>query len=165
MAVIRDAQHGNFVVYSSSNTALWSSNTSGNPGAYLSLADTGQLSVVLSSGVPLWAGPGELVPGASLSAGQSLSSPSGAYHLVMQGDGNLVEYNSSASSVWASSTNPNGSVAVMQGDGNFVVYSSSDAALWSSGTSGNPGAYLSLADTGLLSVVSTSGVPLWEHYA
>jgi hypothetical protein len=27
------------------------------------------------------AGPGELLPGASLSAGQSLSSPSAAYHL------------------------------------------------------------------------------------
>jgi len=94
------------------------------PARYLSLLDTGQLSVVSSSGVPLWAGPGELVPGASLSANQSLSDPSGAYHLVMQGDGNLGEYNSSATAVWAASTNPNGSFAVMQSDGNFVVYMS-----------------------------------------
>ena len=152
---------GNLVLFNSSDAALWSSGTSGSPGAYLSLADTGQLSVVSASGVPLWAGPGELVPGVSLAANQSLSSPSGAYHLVMQGDGNLVEYNSGATALWAASTNPNGSSAVMQGDGNFVVYSSSDAALWSSGTSGNPGAYLSLADTGQLSVNGRGDAILW----
>jgi hypothetical protein len=159
VAVMRS--DGNFVVDGASGNALWSSGTSGNPGAYLSLLDTGQLSVVSPSGAPLWAGPGELVPSASLTAGQSLSSPSGSYHLVMQGDGNFVEYNSSGTPVWAAATNPNGSVAVMQGDGNLVVYGASGNALWSSGTSDNPGAYLSLLDTGQLSVVSSSGAPLW----
>jgi hypothetical protein len=106
--------------------------------------------------------PGVLVSGAQLTAGQSISSPLDAYYLVMQGDGNLVEYNSSGTAVWASGTYPNGSVAVMQASGNFVVLNSSGATLWASGTAGNPGAYLSLSNSGQLSVDETDGAILWR---
>ena len=117
--------------------------------------------MVSSSGTPLWE-PGVLVSGAQLTAGQSISSPLDAYYLVMQGDGNLVEYNSSGTAVWASGTYPNGSVAVMQASGNFVVLNSSGATLWASGTAGNPGAYLSLSNSGQLSVDETDGAILWR---
>ena len=153
---------GNFVVYAASGRVLWSSGTPGNPGAYLSLSDTGQLLVVSASGVALWAAVGELLPGATLAPGQSLSSPSGSYDLVMQGDGNLVEYTSRGAPVWSSATSPSpGAQAVMEPDGNFVVDSASGRVSWSSGTTGNPGAYLSLSGTGQLSVDSTLGSPVW----
>jgi len=158
--------NGNFVVYNSSDDIIWSSGTAGNPGAYLSLSNTGQLSVVSSSGTPLWAAvelvPGVLVSGAQLAAGQSITSPFDAYFLVMQGDGNLVEYSSSGTAVWSAGTWPNGSVAAMLANGNFVVYNSSDDIIWSSGTAGNPGAYLSLSNTGQLSVDATDGTVLWQ---
>jgi hypothetical protein len=102
------------------------------------------------------------VPGAELSNGQSITTPGGAYRLTMQGDGNLVEYNSSNAALWASGTSGNpGAYAIMQGDGNLVLYSSSNAALWASGTSGNTGAYLVLGDDGNLVVDSAAGTPLW----
>ena len=95
---------GNVVVYDGSSTALWASNTSGNPGAYLNLSDSGALSVVSTTGSHLWAGPGELALNASLATGQTLRSPSGAYRLTMQGDGNLVEQDAANTVVWASGT-------------------------------------------------------------
>jgi Carboxypeptidase regulatory-like domain len=103
---------------------------------------------------------GALLPNTTLSANQSLFSPDGQFKLVMQGDGNLVEYEGSTS-IWASGTSGTGNYAVMQGDGNLVVYSSTNAVKWASGTSGNAGAFLQLADGGVLSVQAVNGGPLW----
>ena len=154
---------GNLVVYSASNAPLFASNTSGNPGAYLELGNDGELIVESASGDPLWAVPGILVKGAGLSAGQSITSPNGDYSLVMQSDGNLVEYNAANSPVWASSTAGNsGAGAVMQSDGNLVIYSAPNAPLFASNTNGNPGAYLVLGDGGTLTVDSATGTPLWS---
>ena len=157
-AVVQD--DGNFVVYDSSDSALWASDTSGNPGAYLSLRDTGELSVVSATGSRLWAGPGELALNATLTSGQTLNSPLGAYRLTMQANGNLVEYDAADTVIWETGTN-SGTRAVMQSDGNLVLYDGANQALWASNTSGNPGAYLSLLDTGQLLVDTTAGTPLW----
>ena len=102
-----------------------------------------------------------LSPGAELDTGQSVVSPNGDYRLTMQGDGNLVEYGSDNVAIWASGTRATGSRAVMQGDGNLVVYNKNDVALWATGTDGNPGATLSLDDTGETDVLSPSGHRLW----
>jgi hypothetical protein len=153
---------GNLVVYNATNAPLWASNTSGHPGAYLALTDAGLLSVDAPTGQPLWAGPGLLVAGASLGAGQSLSSPGGSYRLTMQGDGNLVEYNATNTPVWAAGTSA-GTSAVMQGDGNLVVYNASNTPLWASNTSEHPGAYLALTDAGLLAVEAFASVVLTLH--
>jgi len=49
----------------------------------------------------------------------------------MQSDGNLVEYNSSGTALWASDTSGQpGNYLLMQSDGNLVVYSSSGQARW-----------------------------------
>ena len=149
---------GDLVVYDGS-TPKWASNTSGNPGAYLSLGDDGDLVVDSSTGDPLWGTPGLLVQGSQLAAGQSITSPNGTYSLIMQGDGNLVEY-SGSTLAWSSGTSASGSFVVMQGDGNLVVYDGSTPE-WASNTSGFPGAYLSLGNDGYLSVLSASGVALW----
>jgi hypothetical protein len=100
-----------------------------------------------------------LVQGSQLAAGQSITSPNGTYSLIMQGDGNLVEY-SGSTLAWSSGTSASGSFVVMQGDGNLVVYDGSTPE-WASNTSGFPGAYLSLGNDGYLSVLSASGVALW----
>jgi RHS repeat-associated protein len=159
---------GNLVVYDASGDSLWASNTSGNPDSYLTLTDSGFLIVTSASGAALWGGSGVLASGARLDSNQSVVSPDGYSALVMQSDGNLVEYHgdlslgdSSATASWASNTSGSGNYAIMQGDGNLVVYSSSNAPLWASNTSGNPGAYLTLDSSGLLTVNSDSGTALW----
>ncbi|HTX63310.1 MAG TPA: hypothetical protein VMD28_06700, partial [Acidimicrobiales bacterium] len=91
---------------------------------------------------------------------QSITSPTGGFRLVMQGDGNLVEYQRTGAAVWAAGTDPTGSDVVMQGDGNLVVYSATNAPLWASNTSGHPGAFLTLADSGQLEIVEKTGEPL-----
>lgn len=97
-----------------------------------------------------------LEPGQSLSSGQQLTSPNSRTTLVMQGDGNLVLYESvppGRVAVWASATDGRaGSRAVMQGDGNLVVVDAGNAPRWDSGTWGNPGSVLVLQDDGNLVV-------------
>ena len=103
---------GNLVLYSGSSAVLWDSATSGT-GAYVYLGDDGNLEVEAAAGSPLWGAPGILAPGAELTASKSLSSPNGAYRLVMQGDGNLVEYTSANAVVWDSATSGSGAYLVM----------------------------------------------------
>jgi predicted heme/steroid binding protein len=153
---------GAFVVKDGGGAVVWSSDTAGNAGATVVLADTGQLSVVSSSGTPLWAGPGELVGGRALGPGESLYSPSRNYRLTMQGDGNLVLYDASNAPIWATGTNPSGAVAAMQPDGDFVVYDGSNQPLWAANTNGHTGAYLSLLDSGQLAINAVGGTPLWS---
>jgi hypothetical protein len=58
---------------------------------------------------------------------------SGGATLVMQGDGNLVDYNDwDGRPTWASGTGVPGSVAVMQDDGNLVIYAPGGRAVWAS---------------------------------
>ncbi len=160
-AFARMQTDGNLVIYDDAGHTLWASNTANNGGAYLSIDDLGQLAVDAGNGLPLWE-PGLVSPGTDLTAGASIVLPGGQFRLTMQQDGNLVEYSSDGSAVWASGTNPSGTYAVMQKDGNLVVYNNSGAALWASNTAGNPGAFLTLGDLGQLAIESTSGSPLWE---
>src|SRR5262249_14624354 len=84
-----------------------------------------------------------------LQANQSIYSPNGQYQLIMQGDGNLVEYGPGGQVIWHAGTNGNpGAYAIMQSDGNLVVYSSDGTLLWWSGTNGDAGAYFQLQDNG-----------------
>lgn len=141
---------GNLVAYSD-GAAVWSSGTAGNPGATFSVQDDRNLVVYSATNVPLWAsysacadmtsfrspsGAGVTTSSSSavLTSGQSLTSPSGAYRLIMQSDGNLVLVNASSAPLWWTSTASPGASAVLQEDGNFVVYAAGGGALWSSGS-------------------------------
>ena len=112
------------------------------------------------------AGPGSaassLNPGQSLQASHSIVSVNGLYGLVMQNDGNLVEYNQQGRPLWASNTSGSGNAVVMQYDGNLVVYSSSGRALWASHTSGS-GNYLILQDSGTPALFNSGGSILWAN--
>lgn len=69
----------------------------------------------------------------TLSSGQAIISPDGHYELVMQADGNLVEYIAGGRALWASGTaGDDGAHAVMQAGGNLVLYNTAGAAVWSS---------------------------------
>ncbi len=140
------------------------------PARSSALLSTGDLMIYAPTGALLWSSegmePGEvLYPGPQIdpNACMRIDSPGGVYTLIMQGDGNLVEYSPSGQAVWNSATYGNpGAYAIMQGDGNLVVYSSNGHALWNSQTYGNPGAFLTIADNGLLTIYNVYGQPIWQ---
>ncbi|MFP5023527.1 NlpC/P60 family protein [Pseudonocardia phyllosphaerae] len=108
------------------------------------------------------AGSDRLNPGETLVAGERLVSPDGQYVLVMQGDGNLVEYAPGNRAIWASGTNRANSVATMQGDGNLVVIAPGNSAVWATGTNGNNGADLELQNDGNAVVYAQGHVAKWS---
>lgn len=108
------------------------------------------------------AGCGRLVPGQQLGRGQSVTSCDGRFSLVMQGDGNLVLYQSGVWPVWHTRTNgTSGQLAVMQGDGNFVLYGAFGVPLFHTGTNGRAGAWLAVQSDGNL-VVYEGFTPRWQ---
>ncbi len=180
---------GNFVIYQGS-TPLWASNTSGNPGAYLTLDDQGNIAILSSSGTLLHNIHGTYSstnPYSQIAQGQSLFSnvvnpkhpdslyvtvsSGNPYQLLLNSDGILNLINPSNSVVWSSSYSISGAnipgggayIAIMQTDGNFVVYQDqlgSQVAVWASNTGGNSGAYLQLDNAGNLEILSSSGTVL-----
>ena len=106
---------------------------------------------------------GGINEGTTLKPGQAVYSASRNHELLMQGDGNLVLYNTTnGAAVWNSRTYGNaGAYAVFQDDGNFVVYGANGAALWYSATNGQSGSqYLSVQDDGNM-VIYRSFVPVF----
>ncbi|PPF67725.1 curculin domain-containing protein [Rathayibacter sp. AY1E8] len=101
-----------------------------------------------------------LVSGEELIRGESLTSPSLAFKLVFQSDGNLVAYNSSSNAIWSSGTQGTGVRLAMQKDGNAVIYSSTNQAVWLTDTN-EPGATLSFQDDGNLVLYRTDYSPAW----
>jgi hypothetical protein len=129
-------------------------------------------------------GRGHLQPPAGLYSGERLNtndviqSPSRTFRLVMQADGNLVEYRATDDApVWASGTNWSHPVVdntgakfdniaqyvELQVDGNFVVYDRNRSPQWASGTDKHPGAHMNLEDTGKIVISDSNGVTLWTN--
>lgn len=160
---------GNLVLYNNHSRALWSSNTAGNPGSYLTnQPQDGNLVLYAESGTAAWS------TGTGGNPGDSLQ---------VQSDGNVVVYSSSGADIWQSNTlqsvlEPNESLLgdwtqyltspnreyqfVMQSDGNLVLYSHSGSPLWNSKTEGHPGARAIMQGDGNLVVYAVSGQALWS---
>ncbi|MEK7059512.1 MAG: hypothetical protein AAB971_02020 [Patescibacteria group bacterium] len=164
---------GNLVLYNQSNVALWSSQTSGNAGARLVLQTDGNMVVYSSSNVALWAtyttsNPDHLalinttLPTGRMYPGQSIDTADRRFHLILQGDGNLVLY-SPTRALWASGTDGK-SIAflAMQGDGNLVLYDSSGRPIWYSSTSGHGVLRLVVQQDGNLVLYSNLNQPYWH---
>lgn len=128
------------------------------PGGY-GLADQAGQSTFITSGAR--ANRTTLYPGERLDRGQRLTSANGRYMLVMQGDGNLVEYDG-GTPVWASNTMRAGSSVGVQGDGNVVVYAPGHVAVWATG-SNRPGSVLTLQDDRNLVVYAPGNQPAWSN--
>jgi hypothetical protein len=102
----------------------------------------------------------QLGPGVNMPVGGSLYSPGLAYKLVMQEDGNLVQYGPRGA-MWASCTNRwPGSIATLQPDGNFVVYGPGHIARWASGTYW-PGSVLQMQDDGNIVIYAPGHIAVW----
>jgi hypothetical protein len=110
-------------------------------------------------------GSNQLTTGKRLSAGQSLNSSNGRFHLNMQTDGNLVIYDGSspiwATGTWNTTNRPNR--VDMQSDGNLVTYNDANQASWATGTwgSGRVNPYLEMQDDGNLVIYHNGRSPLW----
>ena len=91
-----------------------------------------------------------LLPGQRLQPLQSLYSPSGATVLVMQDDGNLCLKLSGTPIWCSGTNGIENQYVVMQSDGNLVQYDSQGGVRYSSGTVGHPGSYLAVQDNGTL---------------
>ena len=107
-----------------------------------------------------------MMPGESLSPGESVSSPSGKYQLILQHDGNLVLYDTDGPvALWDSRTvGRSDRTLVMQPDGNLVLYElpvTPFDALWHSRTYGWPGAFLTVRDDGTVTIGDSDGRVLW----
>ncbi len=104
-----------------------------------------------------------LLPGQGLTPGNSITSPSRRYELILQSDGNLVVYDwfEAHRAIWASNTAGHTvSSAIMQADGNFVIHGFPNA-IWASNTAGDYKAFLVLQDDGNLVIYRWIEEPLW----
>lgn len=107
-----------------------------------------------------------LVAGSTMRAGQWLTSNNGRYRLYMQGDSNLVVYDTATSpwtALWWTGASAENGQAIFQSDGNFVVYDGNGTAIWNTVTAGNPGAFMVLQGDGNLVLYSAAGAPLWTR--
>lgn len=96
-----------------------------------------------------------------LNAGRSLRSPNGSYTLVMQGDGNLVEYGPSGAT-WSTGGGDANHV-VMQSDGNLVSRNAAGTPRWDSGSWGTGGTVLAVQDDGNLVIYDAAGKAVWAR--
>lgn len=164
---------GNLVVYTGPGyVATWSSGTYGNPGAYVQLQSNGDVVVYSATGSLLW------------HSGQ-YGSPS---ELLMQPDGNLVEYGSGIA-MWYTATghvdntnligldrlNPSATmgpgnfirssdgryIVILQSDNNFVEYGPGWHALWNSRSGASGGSYVVMQPDGNLVEYTPNNTAVW----
>ena len=113
---------------------------------------------------PYTATSSRLVAGSTMRANQWLTSENGRYRLYMQGDSNLVLYDTTnMQALWSTGASAANGQAIFQSDGNFVVYDGEGRALWFTGTAGNPGAFMVLQDDGNFVIYTAASVPIWHR--
>jgi hypothetical protein len=164
---------GNLVLYNQSNVALWSSQTGSNPGARLVLQTDGNMVIYSTTNTPLWASytisnPDHLslvnttINSGRLYPGQSTDTADRRFHLIFQGDGNLVLY-SSTHALWATGTDgKSAAFLAMQGDGNLVLYGRNGSPLWYSGTAGYGSLHLVVQQDGNMVLYNNINNPIWN---
>ena len=105
----------------------------------------------------------QITPVNQMVPGDKIFSPNGLNYLLMQSDGNLVEYIPGPRVVWTSNTAGNeGSVFNAQGDGNYVVVASGNRPKWATGTSGG-GTTLRIQDDRNLVVYAPGNRAIWSN--
>lgn len=107
------------------------------------------------------AGASTLFAGETLAVGQSIVSGGGQYAVVLQSDGNLVEYGNGAA-LWSTGTAGSGATRlVMQTDGNLVLYRGATTAVWNSKTANSGADHVTLLPESQLVVYTPTGVDKW----
>lgn len=101
-----------------------------------------------------------LAAGTTLGTGQQLTSPDGRFRLVLQADGNLVEYGARA--LWSAGTfGSRASILAVQRDGNVVLYDTAGRPLWSTNTFSTAVSALRLGSDASLVLADAGGGALW----
>merc|ERR1711924_49541 len=120
-------------------------------------------------------GSSRLTTSMALMANGSLYSESGEYRMTMQGDGNLVLYNSNDEPLWASGTNGDyGAHCILQKDGHFLIYTldedgrcscNPDDCIWKTDIYGDEHdfkhGWVEMQDDGNFVQYNKHGTPLW----
>ena len=171
---------GNLVVTSSNGAQLWQSNTANAGVAPYTLSVQNNGTAIIQDGqgkVTFHTGPvlpittpttNPYPPSVtSDSAFSELLSSNGQYSLIMQGDGNLVEYGENGSPIWASGSYGIGTApykVIMQGDGNLVIYQADGGWTWATRTYGEGVApyTLMLQDNGTLVIEDSMGAVIFK---
>jgi hypothetical protein len=97
-----------------------------------------------------------------LRASEELKSTNGKYTLVLQGDGNLVAYESRVKALWNSNTVGSGAIeCVMQSDGNLLLKDRNGRVVWATFTDGYKNAKLVIQDDGNLVIYNERGLAVW----
>ncbi|WP_331731137.1 glycine-rich protein (plasmid) [Kitasatospora sp. NBC_00070] len=183
------------------SNALWASNTYNNPGATASFTSNGELRVNNSGGTKIW-GPdttgganstfrfdstttagqihdsngnlrwatGSVTPGTKFAIGGMITT--GNYKTVLNGDGNLVTYNTSttpATATWATNTwGNNGAYATFNTDGTLQIRQDTgghDGLLWSENGSKNNANRLTQQSDGTLVIYNAANQATWANNA
>jgi hypothetical protein len=136
--------------------------------AMAALASAVSVGALVSTSGPAGATPvgDQLAAGATLGSGDWLDSPGATYRLVMQTDGNLVEYTAGGQALWQTSTSSAGASLVNGSDGNLAIQATDGTVVWS--TNYDPGrgpADLTVQDDGNLVDRAFSGSVIWVTYA
>ena len=169
---------GNLVLYDVNGQAVWQTATEGLGGTHVTMQDDGNLVIQSNSGTNIWSiatgiihpppppPPSTLNAGQALYVNQSMLSAGGRYQLILQPDGNLVDYaTASHQPIWQDYTYGKASDHLaMQGDGNLVLYGSGGQVLWYTNTRTLGGTRITLQDDGNLVMFSGSGVAVWSIY-
>ena len=166
---------GNFVVYAVDGTVLFTTGTASDSSLSILYVDSGQFRVLQAEGLSVAAvygsawGSSVVDPGVVLYPGDRRSAPGGV-QLVLQTDGNLVEYVRGQAVLATATSSASGTVVgIMQTDGNFVLYSESvtdgdirDEPVFSTGTAGFPGSVLVVQSDTNLVVYTPEGRPVYS---
>ncbi|MDZ7744502.1 MAG: hypothetical protein U5K77_01950 [Candidatus Saccharibacteria bacterium] len=100
-----------------------------------------------------------LEPGEQINFGEHLLS-SDRYN-VLRLEKKSLRLMSSFEEIWQKSPHNQLKRLVMQGDGNLVLYNTSGNPVWHTGTYGNAGAWFAVQHDGNMVVYSEDNVPLW----
>ncbi|MCW2527528.1 MAG: D-mannose binding lectin [Pseudonocardiales bacterium] len=104
-----------------------------------------------------------LTRGTRLASSQRLVSANGTYQLIMQTDGNLVQYGPDGVRWQTGTQGYNGATLVMQTDGNVVLAAASGQPLWNTGTFGaNAASRFTLQDDGNQVAYNSAGAAVYS---
>jgi hypothetical protein len=142
----------------SSHGTNWGPWTVYSTGSYQSRIPAAQAAIARLSLPPLTS---ILPAGRVMAAGEQLTSSGGGYRFVMQDDGNAVLYRDSTPLFATNTSGRPSSSLILQGDGNLVIYDSTGNALWAASAFPGSGAFLALQPDGNLVEYSSSMTAAW----
>ena len=99
-----------------------------------------------------------------LNKGKFIYSLNKTFKLILQDDGNLVEYNDkTGKALWASNTlGKDANDLVLQADGNVVLYNNANKAIFATDTLGK-GRYIAITNNGNISIYDKNYEEVWNN--